>query len=120
MINAITSLECWEKLSKERESALIDVRSKAEHQKYGIPDLISLGKKLVTIPLLNVDMSLNANFTTEVSSCISKKEPALFFMCKTHRRSTMAAELMAKLGYKNCYYIIEGIGWKDHGLPWSI
>jgi rhodanese-related sulfurtransferase len=129
----VLSPECWQVLSQEANSYLIDVRTNIEWQTIGIANLQSIDKetKLISIKLLP-NMSYNNDFIPELLKIAPDKAAKLFFICKSGGRSKEAALLASQYGYKHCYNVLYGFegelsqdafgntvgGWKALNLPW--
>jgi rhodanese-related sulfurtransferase len=77
------------------------------------------------------------DFPSRVSE-VAKKDDTLMVMCRSGGRSAIAANFLAKAGFKNVYNIIDGMegdanadsdsvaqaqplkdGWKNSGCPWT-
>jgi len=133
----MTPEEAWQSLAKEPGAALVDVRTVAEWNYVGLPDLSSL-----RAPLLRVEWqsfpsgAVNASFVDTLeeslqSSGVGKDSP-LFFICRSGARSASAAAAMTAAGYSQCYNVAGGFeggrdgqghrgtveGWKAADLPW--
>ena len=125
--------EAWTKLAAGADVVLVDVRTTAEWQYVGLPDLRSLDKE----PLL-VDwqvfpqMQVNPRFVEELTAKGAKPEQTLLFLCRSGVRSRHAAAAMTAAGFPQCFNVSEGFegdkdshghrghtgGWKMRGLPW--
>ena len=71
----------------------------------------------------------NPDFVAQVESRLAAKgltkDDAVVVMCRTGRRSALAASLLAAFGFPHVYSVIDGYdgdapgaGWKSKGLPW--
>jgi rhodanese-related sulfurtransferase len=77
------------------------------------------------------------DFVSRVSE-VAKPDDTIFVMCRSGGRSAIAANMLAKAGFKNVYNIIDGMerdavddpdsvfdgqrlknGWKNSGCPWT-
>ncbi|HEX4890226.1 MAG TPA: rhodanese-like domain-containing protein [Alphaproteobacteria bacterium] len=131
-------IQAWELLSKERDSVLIDVRTSAEWNFIGLPDLSSVGKQPVTIEWQSLPgMARNPDFDKQVkqamAQCNAGADSALIFICRSGARSRDAAISLAQQGFSRCYNLSGGFegdldaerhrgnknGWKFKGLPWK-
>lgn len=131
--------EAWDMLQREPQAALVDVRSQAEWSFVGMPELSSLGKRVILVswqdwvPAQRPTMVANAKFAdTVMASGIAKTAPVIF-ICRSGGRSKSAAIALTKLGYRHCYNLAGGFegphddikhrggvaGWKAAGLPWT-
>ena len=136
-IDDIPVAETWERLKADPSAALIDVRTKAEWAFVGIPDLASLGRRVVMLEWQSFpDSRVDAQFTERLAAALAAsgtgKDDALYFICRSGGRSRMAAEAMAEAGFQRCMNVAEGFegplddsrhrgslaGWKAAGLPW--
>lgn len=128
--------ETWEQLSKDPHAQLVDVRTEAEWNFVGVPDLSGLNRQTLLCEWQRFPPASNPNFAAEVTDALSqtsyRKGAALFFLCRSGARSRSAAIAMTKLGYGPCFNIADGFegaldparhrgsaaGWKAAGLPW--
>ena len=132
-IKNISSQECFEKLSIEVNSQLIDVRTKPEWIYVGVPDLSSINKKVIFVSWqVYPEMGTNKFFENQILESNIKKDNNLYFICRSGNRSNNAAEFLASRGFSNCFNVIDGFegnldhenhrstieGWKYHNLPW--
>jgi rhodanese-related sulfurtransferase len=130
--------ETWERLARDKNAVLIDVRTKAEWSYVGVPDLSTLGKQPVlmewqTFPDSRIDPRFAERLTAQLKSAGASPDSELFFLCRSGARSRMAAQAMAAAGFKACRNVAEGFegpldanrhrgqsaGWKAAGLPWA-
>ncbi len=129
----VSPAEAWRILQEDQRAKLVDVRSLAEWQFVGLPDLSSLGKETLCISWqVYPTMQVNQNFVGEVSARDAAPEDPLFFLCRSGQRSRAAAMTMTAAGYQRCYNVAGGFegdpdgerhrgktnGWKVEGLPW--
>ena len=130
----ISVSETWETLENNPQAVLIDVRTSAEWNFVGLPDLSALGKTVQTISWqVFPDMAVNENFVAQVASIAPAKNAPLLFLCRSGVRSKGAAIALTGAGYSACHNIIDGFeggldadkhrgrvgGWKAAGLPWE-
>ena len=133
-IKNISSQECFEKLSIEVNSQLIDVRTKPEWVYVGVPDLSSINKNVIFISWqVYPEMEINKFFENQILQSNIKKDSNLYFMCRSGNRSYSAAEFLVSRGFSNCFNIIDGFegklnhecqrtlidGWQFNNLPWK-
>lgn len=133
MVRNIDALGAWKILSEVKHSALIDVRTAEEWKFTGVPDLKSLGEKMVLISWqLYPDMSINGNFLEKMQNLFPNKQTSLLYLCRSGFRSFEAASSMYNNGYLASYNISDGFegnldnqshrnstsGWKWSNLPW--
>ena len=111
----IESRESWNMLESQKDSVLVDVRSKEEWNE-GYADISSLNKSAFLVTISN---DFDSFIEKLESSAPQKTNPTLFF-CRSGARSRLAAELAEKSGYTNTYNVTGGImKWVEDGLPYS-
>jgi rhodanese-related sulfurtransferase len=123
----------WRILSEHKEAVLVDVRTRAEWNYVGLPDLAPLGKKPALIEWqVFPSMQVNPEFVSSLSDAFTNRDTPLFFLCRSGVRSVAAAKAMAAAGYSSCFNIVDGFegplnaqavrgavaGWKAAGLAW--
>ena len=139
----ITAQEAYQAWQKNPEQVkIVDVRTVGEYVFVGHAPMA------VNIPLLLLEpekayyakkpqLPLNAKFVEEVGKRY-KKTDTLMVICRSGGRSAVAANILAKAGYKNAYTVIDGFegdklkvegsynngkrvvnGWKNSGAPWT-
>ncbi len=113
----ISATDAWELLKSEPDSFLVDVRTEAEWNSVGYPNLSEIGKNLIKITWKQDDLQ----FITVLKDALLDKDSQVIFICKVGGRSAAAANLAISYGYKNCYNLVGGFemgGWKDSNLPY--
>ena len=133
-IQSINSKQCFERLSEESGSHLVDVRTKPEWLFVGMPDLQSLHKKTICISWhIYPEMKININFESEILESGINRQDTIFLICRSGHRSHDAAEFLASRGFTDCFNVIDGFegendpnlqrstinGWKYYKLPWK-
>ena len=137
-VKDLTVQEVWERLTSDPSSVLIDVRTRAEWTFVGLPDLSSIGKRVVTVewqtfPENSVDPAFTQRLKAALSGSGADAGTQMHFICRSGGRSRMAAEAMAALGYQHCHNVADGFegpldaerhrgrvgGWKAAGLSWA-
>ena len=123
----------WKILNDRKDAILIDVRTRAEWNYVGLPDLESLGKKAGLVEWqVFPSMQPNPEFVAALSGALPDKEAPLLFLCRSGARSAAAAKAMTAAGYSTCLNVADGFegpldaqakrggagGWKAAGLPW--
>lgn len=125
----------WDLLQKEPTSQLVDVRTTAEWNFVGLPDLSGLGRQVHCIEWQQFPGgSANAQFVAQASAALGgDKTIPVLFLCRSGARSRAAAMAMTEAGYTKAYNIAGGFegdldgqrhrgktnGWKAAGLPWK-
>lgn len=127
--------EAWALLQSDPKARLVDVRTTAEWNFVGLPDLEDLGRETVLVewqmfPTMQVNPAFVAD--TEEGVGADKGAPVLF-LCRSGARSRSAAMALTRAGYARAYNIVGGFegdldgerhrgqrnGWKAAGLPWK-
>jgi len=126
----------------------LDVRSREEVQFLGMSTLVDANVPYMQNPEWpewndtgkNFKLVPNSNFAADVERRLKEKGLAkndpIILMCRSGDRSSLAVNLLAKLGFTKVYSVTEGYegdiasdgplrgtrsvnGWKNDGLPWS-
>lgn len=139
----VTAKEAYEQWKAAPDQVkIIDVRTPEEFLFVGSPDMAW------RIPVATQSYEWNAeknqfpikpllDFVARVQT-IAKLDDTLMVMCRSGGRSAIAANFLAKAGFKNVYNIIDGMegdanadsdsvaraqplkdGWKNSGCPWT-
>ena len=130
----ITPEEAWKLLSTQDDTILVDVRTNAEWNYVGVPDLSPISKDNIYIEWVNFpEGAPNPNFIKELIDVVEDKDISIFFLCRTGVRSIGAAIAATEAGFLNSYNILEGFegakddhghrgrtsGWQGRNLPWK-
>jgi rhodanese-related sulfurtransferase len=126
--------ETWALLEKDPKSQLIDVRTVAEWNFVGLPDLSALGKPVHRIEWQSFpSMQPNPNFLADTAQALGEDKSApVVFLCRSGARSRAAAMALTRAGFTQAFNIANGFegavdaeghrgaidGWKAAGLPW--
>lgn len=108
---------------------IIDVRTRAEYEFVGHPDLPN---GVPNIPLIFYDQwRPNENFVADVEERFSK-ENTLLIICRSGHRAETAAWQLLKAGFTGLFFITDSFegsldqdghrekgGWKNNGLPYT-
>jgi len=124
----------WQMLERDADAVLVDVRTTAEWNYVGAPDLRGLGKQIVPVEWqVYPTMQVNAGFADALRAAGIAGDRPVLFLCRSGVRSKAAAQAMTAAGMSRCYNIIDGFegppdqaghrgavaGWKAAGLPWQ-
>lgn len=122
--------QAWQ-LLQSGDAQLVDVRSAEELKFVGqVP-----GSQHVPWAT-GTALTRNPRFARELEARLAKtggKDAVVLLLCRSGKRSVLAAEAAAKAGFTNVYNVLEGFegeldadgqrghgdGWRFHGLPWS-
>jgi len=119
----------WE-LFQSGGAALVDVRSGEERKFVGhVPGSLHVAWATGT------SLTRNPRFVRELEARLAQeggKEAVVLLLCRSGKRSALAAEAAAKAGFAHVFNVAEGFegeidaqqhrgvadGWRFHGLPW--
>jgi rhodanese-related sulfurtransferase len=129
----IAPAETWAAMQNDPAAMLVDVRTDAEWNFVGIPDLADAGKRVVLIPWqVYPSMTVNSHFTEALRKGGVLPEHRVYFICRSGARSLAAAQAAQAAGYAAVFNVADGfegpvdrdghrgqaVGWKAAGLPW--
>lgn len=143
----LTAADAYQ-VAQAEKVLFVDVRTRAEVSFVGMPTVAD-----VNIPYMEIDnfygwdekkanfkMEPNSGFVTAVEERLASKgldkNAKIIVMCRSGDRSSGAASLLAKAGYKNVWSVVDGFegdvakdgpdagkravnGWKNAKLPWT-
>ncbi|HME26440.1 MAG TPA: rhodanese-like domain-containing protein [Acetobacteraceae bacterium] len=133
MVQNVPPGRVWEALQKDPKAQLVDVRTDAEWNFVGLPDLSPAGKQVVPIQWqVYPTMAPNAAFADQLKEAGFTAEHRIYFICRSGQRSFAAAEAAQAAGFPHVYNVADGFeggvdaaghrgvatGWKAVGLPW--
>jgi len=129
--------ETWSRLQADPRAQLVDVRTMAEWNFVGLPDLSSLQRRVLciewqTFPTMAVNPAFAAEAQGAVTAAGADKDTPIFFLCRSGARSRAAAVALAHMGFTQAFNVESGFegdpdgerhrghlgGWKAAGLPW--
>lgn len=108
------------------QAVLVDVRSAEERKFVGhVPGSVHVAWASGT------SLARNPRFVRELEARLGREQPVLL-LCRSGKRSVLAAEAAAAAGLHNVFNVLEGFegeidsnqhrgvsdGWRFHGLPW--
>jgi len=122
---SVSPAQAWE-LFSHGQAQLVDVRSAEERKFVGhVPGSSHIAWATGT------SLTRNPRFLRELESKFGK-DALLLLLCRSGRRSALAAETATKAGFGNVFNVLEGFegdrnadqqrgrtdGWRFQGLPW--
>ncbi len=130
MVAEVNPKQAWKMLQENPNAILLDVRSKVEFDYVGHP----VGA--VHVPLQEFpDWQTDPDFSQKVIELLgtASRDVTVLTLCRSGKRSMLAAQLLEAQGYKDTVNIAEGFegdpdenrhrgnvnGWRFHGLPWE-
>ncbi len=111
-------------------SLFVDVRTPEELASSGVATMVDANAPVFVLSGADGKPRPNPDFVAQVESKLAAKgltkDDAVVVMCRTGRRSALAANLLAEAGFSRVYSVIDGFegdgpamkGWKGAGLPW--
>jgi rhodanese-related sulfurtransferase len=133
MVENVAPRKTWEALQSDPQAQLVDVRTDAEWNFVGVPDLSPVGKQAVLIPWqVYPAMQVNGAFAEHLQKAGITPENHVYFLCRSGARSMAAAQAAQAAGYTTVYNVADGFegppdgeghrgtvaGWKADELPW--
>lgn len=127
---AVTPQEAYALLQGDANIKLVDVRTNAERDWIGRPNIATEQQNAVQWNLYPGGTP-NPDFLQQLSQ-VAGKDDVVLFLCRSGVRSRHAAKLATENGYAHCFDILEGFegekdaeghrktvnGWCKAGLPW--
>jgi rhodanese-related sulfurtransferase len=133
----VTPAKAWETLNADPRAQLIDVRTIAEWNFVGLPDLSPLGRQVHCVEWQTFPAGTpNSQFVDQAQATLAKAgtgpDNPVLLLCRSGARSRAAAIALTKAGFRTCLNIDGGFegdrdeeghrgtvsGWKATGLPW--
>jgi rhodanese-related sulfurtransferase len=134
----ISAKETWDLLRKDSRALLIDVRTEAEWNFVGLPDLSSLARQPILVEWQSYPPgpAPTPDFEEKLAAALGaagyKNGSPIFFLCRSGSRSRGAAIAATAAGFGPCFNVGDGFeggldsehrrgraeGWKAAGLPW--
>lgn len=122
---SLSPKQAWQ-LVESADVVLVDVRTNEERKFVGyIPESVHIAWATGTA------FNRNPRFLKELENKVGK-DKSILLLCRSGKRSALAAEAAFNAGFQNIYNILEGFegdlnknnqrnqinGWKTHQLPW--
>ncbi|MEY8877193.1 MAG: rhodanese-like domain-containing protein [Leptothrix sp. (in: b-proteobacteria)] len=122
----VSPAQAWA-LVQAGAATLVDVRSNEERHFVGrVPGSVHVAWATGTA------LTRNPRFARELEAKVRKDQP-LLLLCRSGKRSALAAEAAAKAGFTQVFNVLEGFegeldaagqrghadGWRFHQLPWQ-
>ena len=137
MVENVPPGRVWEALRNDPKAQLVDVRTDAEWNFVGLPDLAPLGRQVHCIEWQQFPTGApNPDFLSEAQESLrgagAATDTPILVLCRSGARSRAAAMVLAAAGYTKAFNIGDGFegnldperhrgltaGWKAAGLPW--
>jgi len=129
----ISAAEAWERLKSNPKAQLVDVRTVAEWNFVGLPDLSTLGRQALCIEWQSFPTGArNTGFVIEAGQALNDRGAPVLLLCRSGARSRAAAIALTEAGFGQAFNIAGGFegdidqdghrgnreGWKAANLPW--
>lgn len=134
----VTPARAWEMLRDDPHAVLVDVRTAAEWQYVGTPDLTGLGRRVRLVEWVGYPGGVpNERFVEQLRAEIADERGGaadgspVLMLCRSGQRSIGAATAATAAGLGPAFNILEGFegaldahghrgaeGWRAAGLPW--
>ena len=133
MVENVAPTQTWEALQANENAQLVDVRTDAEWNFVGVPELRAAGKKTILIPWqVYPTMQRNGGLSDDLKRAGLTPDHTLYFICRSGARSMAAAAAAQAAGFPRVFNVADGFegppdvqghrgataGWKADGLPW--
>jgi rhodanese-related sulfurtransferase len=129
----VSPTDAYERLARDPNAVLVDVRTRAEWMYVGTPDLAAIGKRVVLLEWQAPDGTVHAGFVDALKDGGVPEDAPVFFICRSGARSASAAAAATAAGYSAAHNVAHGFegppdmarhrgavaGWKADGLPWQ-
>jgi rhodanese-related sulfurtransferase len=125
--------EAWERLKNDPKAQLVDVRTLAEWNFVGLPDLSPIGRDVHCVEWQSFPGGApNLGFVAQASQALDDPRAPVMLLCRSGGRSRAAAIALTAAGFTQAFNIAGGFegdtdpqghrgninGWKAAGLPW--
>jgi rhodanese-related sulfurtransferase len=129
-VAAVDLRTAWQLLQDDPKAVLLDVRTEAEWNGVGVPDLDALGKQVHLVEWQLPTGEINPRFVPWAIGALDPTQNTLV-LCRSGARSQAAAEALEDAGFVCTHNVIPGFegpvgpdggrdaGWKGTGLPWT-
>ncbi|HVW72628.1 MAG TPA: rhodanese-like domain-containing protein [Rhizomicrobium sp.] len=129
----ISATEAWDRLKSDPKAQLLDVRTVAEWNFVGLPDLSVLGRRVHCVEWQSFPSgNRNPGFVMEASQALDDPKAPVMVLCRSGARSRAAAIALTQAGFAQAFNIAGGFegetdaqghrghinGWKASDLPW--
>ncbi len=129
----VTPRAAYQALAEDTDAILVDVRTDAEWNFVGLPDLAEVGKQVALIPWqVYPSMQVNGGFVEQLHRAGATPLSKLYFICRSGARSLAAGQTAQQHGFPHAFNVADGFegpvdqdghrgsvaGWKADGLPW--
>jgi rhodanese-related sulfurtransferase len=130
----VSATEAWKQLQSDPKAQLVDVRTMAEWNFVGLPDLGAVGRKVHCVEWQGFPTGAqNPGFVAEASAALGGDTSIpVLLICRSGARSRAAAIALTRAGFEKAFNVSGGFegdsdgeghrgnvnGWKAANLPW--
>src|SRR5262249_14393105 len=102
--------DAWALLQSDPSARLVDVRTQAEWNFVGLPDVSGVGREVALIEWqMFPTMQVNPSFVADTQNAVGDdKNAPVLFLCRSGARSRNAAIALTQLGYTRAYNVAGG------------
>lgn len=123
---SLTPTDAW-MLFSHQQAVLVDIRTLEEYTFVGyIPQALHIPWET------GISRTRNPRFVRELEAKTGGKDTVILLICRSGKRSRLAAEVATKAGFNYVFNVLEGFegdldeqqhrgngnGWRHGGLPW--
>ncbi len=133
MVEDVLPKQAWDMLRADPRTQLVDVRTEAEWQHVGLPDLGGTGKQVHRLSWQYATGAVNGGFVDQLRELGLQPDQTLLFLCRSGVRSLAAAQAAQASGFNASLNVATGFegppdargqrgtiaGWQADGLPWG-
>src|SRR3984885_13759350 len=102
----VSAAEAWEQLKTDARAQLVDVRTMAEWNFVGLPDLSSLGRRVHCVEWQSFPTGAqNSGFLAEATGVLPDKTAPVLLLCRSGARSRAAAIALTRAGFDQAFNI---------------
>jgi rhodanese-related sulfurtransferase len=133
----VTPDQAWDTLRSNPKAQMIDVRTAAEWNFVGLPDLAGVSRQVHCVEWQSFPSGVpNPGFVNEAREALTASgagpDTPVLLLCRSGARSRAAAIALTAAGFRACFNVAHGFegdrdeqghrgsvaGWKAAGLPW--
>src|ERR1700761_3062385 len=105
----INAAEAWERLQNDPKAQLLDVRTGAEWNLVGLPDLSGVGRRVHCVEWQSFpNGAQNPGFVVEASQALDDPKSQVLVICRSGARSRAAAIALTRAGFTQAFNIAGG------------
>src|SRR5690242_7085177 len=105
----ISAKEGWDKLTSDPRAQLVDVRTIAEWNFVGVPDLSVLGREAHCVEWQTFPTGeRNPDFVADAAAILGDPQTPVRLLCRSGARSRAAAIALTNAGFRQAFNIADG------------